>query len=211
MSLVDEAISRGASAASRRFTWLKCRAQLYKLMECLVPPLLRALLAQPASTLVDTLGAHLGGWFAADLAGDQRCFISGEHRDRLPLRFSFSYCHHLQAQFRWRAVIILVEKLLPRAQDSSHLHPHTLVAEFPIWIGGVGDPCNLKFTQVAAALQPSSSEEIIQGLQCGLRGEFQVHPILWLITSFHQEMHQPGCLCRPLVACRGSLCSLGTR
>jgi len=41
MSLVDDAIPRGGSAASRGFTWLKCRAHRCKLMECLVPPLLR--------------------------------------------------------------------------------------------------------------------------------------------------------------------------
>jgi len=41
MSLVDDAIPRRAIAASRRFTLLKCRAQCYKLTQCLVPPLLR--------------------------------------------------------------------------------------------------------------------------------------------------------------------------
>ena len=47
--------------------------------------LLGARIAQPASTLVDTLGTDLAGCFATSLAGDQRCFISGEHLDRFSL------------------------------------------------------------------------------------------------------------------------------
>src|SRR5438045_2774798 len=97
-------------------------------------------IAQPSRAFVDTLGADLGGGFAAYLAGDQRRFISGEDLDGFPLCFSFTFCHHLQAQFCGCAVIVLVEKLLSRTQNGACLYAHALIAKLRVWMGGVGDP-----------------------------------------------------------------------
>jgi hypothetical protein len=75
--------------------------------------LLCACTAEPAIPFIDTLGAYHSSRLAAFLAENQGRFISGEDLDRFSLSFSFSFCHHLQAQFRCRAVIIFVENCIP--------------------------------------------------------------------------------------------------
>src|SRR2546425_9543040 len=89
--------------------------------------ILHALLAQPAPFIVDTLSTYLSGRFSTNIARDHQRLIPGEVLDGFPLRFPFSFSHHLQSQFRCRAEIIFVVRRLPRTEYSAQLHTHTFI------------------------------------------------------------------------------------
>src|ERR671911_1742419 len=135
--------------------------------------------------------------FTAKLTLPEWCLVPAQEAHSLAANAPLALIYHAQLQLGGSAEVVDVLETVAFAQDLAQLDLHGAFVEIsqrpehPRGGHHVSVPIDVEITEVAAAFQPLSSQEVVQLFEGGVGSHLHIHPEHWRVGVLDPHTKEP--------------------